>query len=453
METDVGTFDLIVIGTGTAGTAAAMRCRKEGWRVAVVDHLPYGGTCALRGCDPKKVLVGAAEAVDWHRRLEGRGVAGEARLDWADLMRFKRTFTDPVPERTEDSFARAGVATFHGAARFVAPDRVQVGDDVLYATHFVVATGAVPRPLGIPGEELLHTSTDFLELDPLPPHITFVGAGYISFELAHVARRAGADVAILGRGRPLDQFEAQIVDRLVACTEKLGIAVTTHGNVVGVERREDRFRAHYETGGDSAFVDTDLVVHGAGRVPATVRLDLENAGVATASDGAVVVNEYLQSPTNERVYAAGDVAASPGGLPLTPVAGVEGRWVASNLIKGNHQRTAYGPVPSVVFTIPPLASVGLTTREATERGLHVQVESHDTGGWFSNRRVAQGCGMTRVLVDPETDRVVGAHVLGTHADEVINLFALAMANDLPIGALRHLLYAYPTSGSDVPYMV
>lgn len=166
-----------------------------------------------------------------------------------------------------------------------------------------------------------------------------------------------------------------------------------------------------------------------------------------------MVNEYLQSPANERVYAAGDVAASTGGLPLTPVAGYEGRLVASNLLEGNHQGADYGPVPSVVFTIPPLASVGFTTAEAAQRGLDVQVKNHDTAGWYSNRRVAQECGMTRVLVDPQTDRVVGAHVLGTHAEEVINLFALAMANDLPTSALRHLLYAYPTSGSDVPYMV
>src|SRR3989449_1244645 len=179
-------LDLIVIGTGTAGSGPAFRCRRAGWRVAVVDELPYGGTCALRGCDPKKVLVGAAELADWHRRMQGRGVSGDAHISWPELMQFKRTFTDPVPADREKAFQKAGIATYHGPARFVSPERLSVDGQVLEARHFVVAAGAKPRHLGIPGEEYLSTSTAFLELDQLPPRIAFVGAGYISFEFAHV---------------------------------------------------------------------------------------------------------------------------------------------------------------------------------------------------------------------------------------------------------------------------
>lgn len=141
-------FDLIVIGTGTGGSAAAYRCRSAGWRVAVVDELPYGGTCALRGCDPKKVLVGAAELADWNRRMQGRGITGDAHISWPELMRFKRTFTEPVPASREKAFERAGIATYHGPTRFVGPDQLSVDGQVLEARHFVIAAGgphAEPR--------------------------------------------------------------------------------------------------------------------------------------------------------------------------------------------------------------------------------------------------------------------------------------------------------------------
>lgn len=162
-------FDLVVIGTGSAASAVAFPCRSAGWSVAVIDSLPFGGTCALRGCDPKKVLVGAAELVDWHDRMQTKGVRSQGvGIDWPDLMRFKRTFTDPVPQRREQSFAQAGITAFHGRARFVETTAVQVGKDLLQGRHVVVATGAKPIPLAIPGAEYLTTSDQFLELNELP---------------------------------------------------------------------------------------------------------------------------------------------------------------------------------------------------------------------------------------------------------------------------------------------
>jgi glutathione reductase (NADPH) len=195
-------FDLIVIGTGTAASTVAYECRSAGWDVAVIDSRPFGGTCALRGCDPKKVLVGAAEVVDWVRRMSGRGVrADDARIEWAELMRFKRSFTGPVPQSSERSFAKAGIAAFHGRARFVGSTALQVGDDVLEGRHVVIAAGAMPRKLGIPGEQYITTSDQFLELEQLPRRIVFIGGGYISFEFAHVSARAGAEVTILHSGQ------------------------------------------------------------------------------------------------------------------------------------------------------------------------------------------------------------------------------------------------------------
>ena len=445
-------LDLIVIGTGSAGSAPAYRCRRAGWRVGVVDELPYGGTCALRGCDPKKVLVGAAEVADWHRRMQGRGLSGDAHISWSELMRFKRTFTDPVPADREKAFQEAGIATYHGPARFESPERLSVDGRLLEARHFVVAAGAKPRRLGIPGEEYLLTSTAFLELDQLPARIAYLGAGYISFEFAHISQRAGAQATIIGRGRPLQHFEQDLVTRLVDHTRSLGIELRLDTEVTGLEKRGGGYRLRLDVQSRRETIDADLVIHGGGRVPNTDGLDLAAAEVATEPDGGVRVNAFLQSVTNPRVYAAGDAAAAPGSLPLTPVAGYEGAIVASNLLKGNARKPDYRGIPSVVFTVPPLAGVGLTEAEARAQELDIRIKVDDTSSWYSNRRVAETCAMFKVIVD-EADRIVGAHLLGPHAEEVINLFALAIRSGVPATDLKHLLYAYPTGGSDVPYML
>jgi len=444
-------YDLIVVGTGAGGGEVANRCATAGWRVAVIDDEPYGGTCALRGCDPKKVLVGVSDLIDWHKRMSGRGVSGDAVMDWSALMKFKRTFTDPVPGSQEANYRKLGVATYHGIGRFTGPDRFAVDGSELQSKFFVIASGARPAPLGIPGEEHVKTSTDFLDLDALPRRITLIGGGYIAFEFAHIAARAGAKVTMLGRGRPLKAFDPDLVARLVEHTRGLGVDVRLDSPVIGVERSGAEFRVKCRGSGEN-FVATDLVVHGAGRIPKTNELDLERANVETDKRGAVRVNEWLQSVTNPRVYAAGDAAASPGALPLTPVAAHQSIVIASNLLHGNKKSPDYRGVPSVVFTTPPLAAVGLTVEETRQKGLKVRVKSEDTSEWFSNRRVNETAAMYKTLTDEQSGRVLGAHVLGPHAEEIINLFALAIRNNLTATDLAHMIYAYPTSASDVAHM-
>jgi glutathione reductase (NADPH) len=454
-EDSTDSYDLVVVGTGSGGGAPASRCRDAGWRVAVVDDQPYGGTCALRGCDPKKVLVSAAELVAWHQHVREHGVTGDTTIDWPALMRFKRTFTDPVTPAREAAFAKSGIATFHGVARFVAEDRLMVGDSELAIRHVVIASGAVPRPLGIPGEELLTTSTQFLELAALPRRIAFVGAGYVSLEFAHIARRAGAEIVVLGRGKPLPHFDDEVVASLIAHSRAIGIDLRLDTEVTAVERvgMSGALRVLARSGQCTEAIEADLVVHGAGRVPNTAQLDAERGHVRLDQQGAIDVNEFLQSPTNPRVYAAGDVALPPGSIPLTPVAGHEGQVVASNLLHGNQKRPDYRGIPSVVFTSPPLASVGLTERAAREAGHNARVESGDTTGWYSNRRVREPVGMFKTVIDAGSDLVIGAHLLGVHAEEVINLFALAVRFGIPAKELQRMIYAYPTSGSDIPYML
>src|ERR1051326_4998263 len=229
-------FDLVVVGTGVA-SGVASRCREAGWTVAVVDSSPFGGTCALRGCVPKKILVGAAEAVNAARSLADKGVpAPSLTLDWPSLMRFKRSLVDPTTHHTEDAWAKVGVEQFHGRAHFVGPTTLAVGDDRLTGRHVLIGAGAKPAPLGVPGADRLATSEDFLNLDRLPRRVVFVGGGFIAFEFAHVAARAGADVTIVHRGaRPLERFDADLVGLLVRRTRELGVHVELDTEVVAVE--------------------------------------------------------------------------------------------------------------------------------------------------------------------------------------------------------------------------
>jgi glutathione reductase (NADPH) len=446
-------FDLIVIGTGSAASTVALHCREAGWRVAIVDSRPFGGTCALRGCDPKKVLVGAAEAVDWARRMQGKGIqATKLQIDWSELMRFKRSFTEPAPQRREDEFAKAGITGFHGQARFTGRTAIEVGDETLEARHVVIATGKVPIDLEIPGTEHLTTSDQFLDLDELPRRILFVGGGYIAFEFAHLAALAGTQVTILDRGpRPLTHFDPELVDQLVERSVELGIELHMGTEAVGIERTADGLIVRASASGEIVIFGADMVVHAAGRTPKIDDLDLDAAGIECEKRG-VHVNEFLQSVSNPAVYAAGDAAAS-GGPPLSPVASYEGRVVAANLLKGNHQKPDYAGVPSVVFTVPPLAAVGLSERGAREQNLKFRVKMEMTSNLYSSRRIAETHSGYKVLVEEDTDRVLGAHILGAEAGEVINLFAIAIRSGIHASDLRHMLFAYPTSGSNMARML
>jgi len=446
-------FDLIAIGTGTAASTVAYKCRSAGWDVAVIDSRPFGGTCALRGCDPKKVLIGIAELIDWNTRMAGKGiVADDIHIDWSSLMRFKKTFTEPVPKSREKGFTKAGIKMFHGKARFINKNTIKVNNDSLSGRHILIATGSEPAKLNIPGEEYLTTSDEFLELEKLPKRITFVGGGYISFELAHIAILAGAQVNIIHKNRrPLEGFDPDLVDQLVKATIELGVDIQLNSSVDAIEKDSDQYFIHTSGKNIKKTIETDIVIHGAGRMPEIDDLDLEKAAISKEKKG-ISVNSFLQSVSNPVVYAAGDAAASEG-LPLTPVAAMEGHVVASNMLKGNNRKPDYTGTPTVVFTIPPLASVGLHEKAASTQGLKFRTNYKKTSNWFSSRNIGIKDSGFKVLIEEESDLILGAHLWGSHSEEVINIFALAIRNRLDASDLKTLPYAYPTSTSDISYMV
>lgn len=444
----VQNFDLIVIGTGPGGASVASVCANAGWNVAIVDDRDYGGTCPLRGCDPKKVLVGAAELIDRNKRMQGSGIQANAQINWQELINFKETFTEPVPEAMEKSLNDAGVETFHGLAQFVGENAIQIGEQKLTGKKIVIATGAVPTSLPIDGAEYLTISDEFLDLTELPKHIVFVGGGYISFEFAHIAARAGAEVHIVHRSaNPLKGFDQDLVNVLLEKSKEIGIHIHLQAPVNSIEKNG----TGYTVKSDDATWDTYMVVHGAGRVPAIDNLDLDEGNVESTKSG-VTVNEFLQSTSNNNVYAIGDVADTAGS-PLTSVANIDASTVASNLLKGNQKEAAYKGTPSVAFTVPKIAAVGLSEEQARETGKVIEVNHIDTSSWFTYSRTNETHAAVKIITDKGSGQILGVHLLSDEADELINHFAMAIQLDLTTHQLKALTFAYPTAASDIGSLI
>ena len=446
-------FDLIVIGAGMAGVAAASKCGTQGWQVAIVDALPYGGTCALRGCDPKKILRRGAEIIDSARLMDGKGIDSDGlSINWPDLMKHKHGFTDPVPKNMEDGLTGSGVTTLHGRARFAGPRQLEIDGSAYEADRFLVSTGARPRPLAFRGHDHLINSTDFLDLAELPSRILFVGGGFISFEFAHIAARAGSSPVIVDRGeRPLKGFDPDLVELLVEHGQQVGIDLRRTTTIKEVEPSAGGYQVTLEHAGAQETIESDLVVHGAGRVADLGNLGLDAAGVEWGERG-IHVAAHLQSTTNPAVWAAGD-SADTAGMPLTPVAVSEAKVAASNMLKGTTTTPDYTGIPTAVFAIPELTRVGMLEADAREAGIDLAVRYSDTSGWYSNYRIGESTAAAKILIDQSTDKIVGAHLLGPEYGELINTLGLAIKLGLTTRQLKSATAAYPTVGSDLGSML
>ncbi len=249
----------------------------------------------------------------------------------------------------------------------------------------------------------------------------------------------------------MEHFDPDLVARLVERTRALGIDLRTNTRVIAVEGSPGQFRVVASVYSKSEAFDADMVVHAAGRSPELADLDLPAAGVEFDRRG-VAVNEYLQSVSNPSVFSAGD-AANSGGLPETPLAQYEGSLVARNLLEENKLRADYRGMASVVYSIPPLAAVGLTEDEAQRQGLKFTVSQAETSSWYSARRVAEPASMYKVLVEKDSGKILGAHLLGPEADELANVFALAVRAGMHADVLKETLFVYPTQASNVASML
>ena len=448
-------YDLIVIGAGTGGVGVVRPAAKAGWKVAIVDEQPYGGTCMLRGCDPKKMLIAVTEGIDWAQRMKPDGLIAEnTAIDWPKMMAFKKTFTDVMPDRLEKGLSHLGIDVLHGKARFTEDGAVQIDDRKLFSKYFHIATGARPATLGMPGEEYLSSSTDFLERNSTPKRIVFVGGGFIAFEFAHISKRAGAsEVTILQRGKnALVNFDPDLVDMQVERTRELGVNVHCEAVVSGITKENNVFIVSFSTPVGVQKITCDHVVHAAGRVPNIDTLNLAAIGVETGKQG-IIVNEFMRSISNKNVFAVGD-CASTGAPNLTPVSANEARIAAKNLLAEKDIRPIkYPPIPSVVFTLPPVARVGLTEKEATEKNLKFDVKFRKTANWYSSMRVGEKFSGFKMLIEKDSGKILGAHLIGPGAEEQINIIAMAMGTGMTANQLKGVIFAYPSYASDLGSMV
>lgn len=343
------------------------------------------------------------------------------------------------------------IDTFYESAKFISETQLKVGSETVEAGKIIIATGARPRKLDIPGEEYAISSTDFLNFEFLPSSLLFVGGGYIAFEFAHMAARFGSKVKIVHKGRrPLKNFDPFIVDQLTEATKQLGVHLVLDTDVTEIEKANGAFSVTGKGPSGENKWEAALVINSAGKPPAIFDLDLQEANIAFGKNG-VEVNEYLQSTTNPNIYAAGD-AADTDGVPLTPVAVMEGHIVASNILKGNTKKPDYTAIPTVVFTLPTMASVGLSEEEANQKGLDFKVNKDSVPHWFTAKRINEKTYAYKTLVEKETGKILGAHLLGPRAEEVINLFALAIKAGFTSKDLKTMILTYPSSSSDVVYI-
>ena len=337
-------------------------------------------------------------------------------------------------------------------ARFTGPRQLEIDGASYDADRFLVATGARPRPLEFPGHEHLIDSTDFLDLESLPSRILFVGGGFISFEFAHIAARAGSSPVIVDRGeRPLKSFDPDLVELLVDRGREVGVDLRRTTTIVDVQPSDGGYRVTLEHAGAQEMIEADLVVHGAGRVAELADLGLDAAGVEWGEHG-IKVADHLQSTTNPAVWAAGD-SADTAGMPLTPVAVSEAKVAASNMIKDTTTTPDYAGIPTAVFTIPELTRVGMLESEARAAGIDLAVRYSDTSGWYSNYRIGETTAAAKILIDQSNDQIVGAHLLGPEYGELINTLGLAIKLGLTTRQLKSATAAYPTVGSDLGSML
>ncbi len=444
-------FDLVVIGAGSGGVAASRRAAAHGARVAIVEGRRVGGTCVLRGCVPKKLLMYAAEFGEAFATARGYGWAiDDARFEmprWAAAKAAETTRLEGIYRRLLEG---SGVALFEGRARLAGAGRVQVdtadGAVALQARHVLLATGGSPVATAIPGLETCATSDDLLDLQALPPAAAIVGAGFIAVEFASMLARLGVKVALYFRGRlPLRGFDEML--RTAAMAELQAAGVELHPETVPT-RVQAIGEARLLLFGDDRMREFPWVLNATGRRPNSADLGLQTVGVVPDAAGAVPVDAALQT-TAAGVWAIGDLTNRAN---LTPVAIAEGRALADTLFGGAPRTVDLSRVPTAVFMLPPLASCGPTEAERVAAGRATKVFETEfrpmktafTGGAMRTRM--------KLLVDAASDRVEAVHMVGPDAPEIVQSLAVALSAGATKLHFDRTLAMHPTAAEEFVLM-
>ncbi|WP_088310575.1 glutathione-disulfide reductase [Novosphingobium sp. B 225] len=442
-------FDLFVIGAGSGGVRASRIAASHGARVAVAEEFRVGGTCVIRGCVPKKLLVYASHFAHELQDTANYGwTIGEATFDWAKLRDFVASDVDRLERAYTSTLDSNKVEHFHERATVAGPNTVRLasGREVT-ARVILIAVGAWPVLPEIDGVEHCITSNEVFHLPELPKRIVIQGAGYIALEFAGVFNALGSHVTVVNRSdKILRSYDHDLTDRLLPILQARGIEFAFNRPIGRVEKQADGSLLVHA--GEGEPIPADVVLVATGRKPKTDGLGLEGVGITLGHNGEIPVDEYGQTACPS-IYAVGDVTDR---VQLTPVAIREGHAFADTVFGNMPRSTAYDCIPSAVFTQPPIASVGLTEQQARAVHGHVKVFTSDFRPMMNMFAAKAERGFYKLVVDPASDRVLGVHLLGPDAAEVLQAAAIAVKAGLTKAQFDATVALHPSMAEELVLM-
>eukprot|EP00011_Vannellida_sp_DIVA3-517-6-12_P005505 CAMPEP_0114621442 /NCGR_PEP_ID=MMETSP0168-20121206/9231_1 /TAXON_ID=95228 ORGANISM="Vannella sp., Strain DIVA3 517/6/12" /NCGR_SAMPLE_ID=MMETSP0168 /ASSEMBLY_ACC=CAM_ASM_000044 /LENGTH=450 /DNA_ID=CAMNT_0001832641 /DNA_START=101 /DNA_END=1453 /DNA_ORIENTATION=+ len=443
---DTQEFDLVVLGGGSGGIASARRAAEYGAKVAVVESGRMGGTCVNVGCVPKKVMWNTADLRErLHDAADYGLTVGDVSFTWATIKEKRDAYVKRLNGIYERNLGNSKVALFRGAAKFVGPNTVRVNDTILKGKHTLIATGGRPFVPNVPGAEHGITSDGFFELEDLPKRTAVLGAGYIGVEIAGILNALGSKTTVIYRGSSLLRtFDETLSKTLEEEMVKAGVEIKFNNNIKAVKKNDDGSLELELTEGSSMTVDT--LLWAAGRKPNT-DIGLEAAGVKLTDRGFIEVDEF-QNTSQENCHALGDVC---GKALLTPVAIAAGRKLVARLFNGaDGLKLDYDNIPTVVFSHPPIGTIGLTEAEAKEKFGEDNIKIYKSGFTPMYHAVTERKTMTRMklICQGPDEKVVGLHGIGIGVDEMVQGFGVAIKMGATKADLDSCVAIHPTSSEE-----
>jgi glutathione reductase (NADPH) len=437
-------FDLFVIGAGSGGVRAARMAAQRGARVAVAEDAPLGGTCVNLGCIPKKLYSYAAHYAEAFEESHGFGWSNDAApsFDWAVLKANRAREISRLNGIYGKLLKDAGATLLAARAHLVGKNEVEIDGRVYTAANILVATGGWPVVPALPGAEFAITSNEIFDLPQFPTRLVVVGGGYIACEFASIFRGLGAQVTQLYRGEQvLRGFDADVRNFVAAEMRKKGVEVRTGADVERIERVAGGLQVHLR---DGAVIEADSVLYATGRKPNTARLGLTELGVALSPDGAVIVDEHYATNV-PGIHALGDVIDR---IQLTPVALAEAMALVDRLFGSGQRSVDYDLIPTAVFTHPSIGTVGFSEHDARQRFGKVRVYRSDFKALKHTLSGSSERTLMKLVVDDASDRVVGLHMVGADAGEIIQGFAVAMKAGATKAVFDSTLGIHPTAAEE-----
>jgi len=443
-------YDLIAIGGGSGGLAVAEQAALFGKKVAVIESKRMGGTCVNNGCVPKKLMWYAANLAHAVDEANNFGIpAQRGTTDWQKLVAGREQYIRNINDYWDAYVDDSGIERIQGHARFVNAHTVAVNGQHYTADHIVIATGGEPIVPSLPGAEHGITSDGFFELTEQPQRVAVIGGGYIGVELSGVLKALGSSVTIVAlEGRLMERFDPMVSEVLENEMHKQGIQIHTGFQVDALARTAEGLVVH--STGHEVIGAFDAVIWAVGRRPNTRQLNLEAAGVKHMSTGVIPVDEY-ENTNVKGIYAIGDIT---GKMPLTPVAIKAGRQLARRLFNNNAEsKVDYDNIPSVVFSHPPIGSVGLTEAEARQRYAHDVTIYKSEFTPMRHALSSHGVSTAMKLVCAGRDeKIIGIHMIGDNVDEMLQGFAVAMKMGARKADFDNTVAIHPTSSEELVTM-